>query len=75
MLPFCFIIIRKRECANVKISGEEMERMLFFLSLIVRIKMTNYLITFNRGFCIFYRSHIYDIDVRRETIYFTRIID
>lgn len=41
--------------------------MFFFFSLIVRIKTTNHLITFNRGFCIFYRWHVYDIDVRTET--------
>lgn len=41
--------------------------MLFFFSLIVRIKTTNHLITFKRGFCMFYRSHVHDIDVRRET--------
>lgn len=67
MSPFYLIIIRKRGCVNIKVSVKEMERMLFSLPLIVRIKMTNYLLTFNRGFCIFYRSHIYDIDARKET--------
>lgn len=63
MLPFYLVIIRKRGCVNVKVSVKEMERMLFSLTLIVRIKMTNYLVTFNRGFCIFYR---YCIFYRRE---------